>query len=168
MPVQIQRLTSSHERHGFQCGEPALDQWLQTQALQQQNKNTARTFVLIDSADPAVVLGFYVLSISQVDGRSIPAPRSQPSVVPVIRLVRLAVRQHLQRTLARVGELLLLNAIERAVEISDLGAGIALAVDAKHARAAAFYLRYGFSASPDNPALLYLPMSVCRQLVRGT
>jgi ribosomal protein S18 acetylase RimI-like enzyme len=167
MKVQVQRLTSVHDRTKFKCGEAELDKWLETQALQQQTRDTSRTFVLVDEANPTVVLGFYALTISQADGSSVPI-RSQPKIVPVIRLACLAVREDLQGTSDRFGEFLLLQAIEQAVEISDAGAGVAVAVDAKHDNAASFYMKYGFQVSPDNPLVLYLPMSVCRQFVKAT
>ncbi len=166
MQVQVQLLTSVHDRAEFKCGEVELDKWLETQALQQQTRNTSRTFVLVDVANPTTVLGFYALAISQADGSSVPI-RSQPRTVPVIRLARLAVRKDLQGTPNRFGELLLLHAIEQAVEISNVGAGVAVAVDAKHNKAASFYAKYGFRASPDNPLLLYLPMSECRKACDG-
>lgn len=168
MRVQVQLLTSVHDPANFRCGEVDLDKWLETQALQQQSKHTSRTFVLVDEANPAAVLGFYALTISQADGAAVPFKRSLPTVVPVIRLGRLAIREDLQGRGFRLGETLLLNAIERVVEISNQGAGVALVVDAKHDKAASFYQKYGFKASPDSPLTLYLPISVCRELVAAT
>lgn len=164
MQVQIQLLTSAHDRTNFTCGEAELEKWFKTQASQQQGKNTSRTFVIVDETAPAVVLGFYALTVSEVDGSLLPL-RKLPEKVPVIRLARLAVRDDLQRTVHRLGETLLLNAVERAVEISSSGAGVAIAVDAKHGKAASFYMKYGFQPSPDNPLMLFLPMSACRQHV---
>lgn len=166
MQVQVQLLTSAHDRAKFRCGEVELDTWLETQALQNQKRNTSRTFVLVDTANPHTVLGFYALTISQADGSSVPI-RRQPRIVPVIRLARLAVSTDFQGTPNRFGEFLLLHAIEQAVEISNAGAGVAVAVDAKHDRAASFYRKYGFRASPDNPLLLYLPMSECKKACCG-
>lgn len=115
----------------------------------------------MDEADPTVVLGFYALTLSVADGSSVPISHL-PNIVPVIRLARLAVREDLQGTPHRFGEFLLLQAIEQAVEISNAGAGVAVAVDAKHEKAASFYRKYGFKGSPDEPLLLYLNMSECR------
>ena len=107
----------------------------------------------------------HALTISQADGTAVPSKRSLPQVVPVISLGRLAIREDLQGKGFRLGEILLLNAIERVVEVSNLGSGVALVVDAKHDHAASFYRKYGFTASPDSPLMLYLPISVCRALV---
>lgn len=164
MQVQVQLLSSTHDRAKFKCGEAALDEWFETQALQQHKRDTSRTFVLVDEADPTAVLGFYALTLSHVDGSSVPISRL-PNIVPVIRLARLGIREDLQGTPHRFGEFLLLQAIEQAVEISNAGAGVAVAVDAKHEKAASLYRKYGFQASQDNPLLLFLPMSVCRALV---
>ncbi|WP_374244694.1 GNAT family N-acetyltransferase [Zoogloea sp.] len=156
MKAQIQRLSSEHDRTKFDCGEAALNLWLAEQSLQQQKRRQSRTFVFVDVANPEVILAYYTLTISEVDGASYPSRRSQPRRLPVIRLGRLAVSKELQQQ--GMGEFLLMNAIERANEISNNGGGVALAVDAKNDQAAAFYQRYGFESAPDDPLLLFLPL----------
>ena len=156
MKAQIQRLSSEHDQAWFDCGESALNLWLAEQSLQQQKRRQSRTFVLVDVESPATILAYYTLTISEVDGSSYPSRKSQPRRLPVIRLGRLAVGKALQQR--GMGEFLLMNAIERANEISSNGGGVALAVDAKSEQAAAFYRRYGFIPAPDAPLLLFLPL----------
>lgn len=156
MKAQIQRLSSEHDRTKFDCGEPALDLWLAEQSLQQQKRRQSRTFVLVDIESPEIILAYYTLTISEVDGSSYPSRKSQPRRLPVIRLGRLAVSKALQKS--GMGEFLLMNAIERANEVSNNGGGVALAVDAKNEQAAAFYRRYDFTPAPDAPLLLFLPL----------
>jgi hypothetical protein len=50
-------LTGHHDRTTFDCGEPSLNQWLAQMALQQQEKNFARTRVLVDDSASTQVLG---------------------------------------------------------------------------------------------------------------
>lgn len=124
-------------------------------ANQQQKKNIARTFVLVNVAAPETVLGFYTLAVSEVGHEDLPNPKKFPKRVPVARLGRFAIEESLQRK--GFGEFLLLNALERVAEIS-LNAGIAaIVVDAKDMNAADYYRRYDFIASPDNPLQLLLP-----------
>lgn len=154
MQVQIQALSSTHNCKGFDCGTPPLNEWLATMASQQQKKNIARTFVLVDDSAPETVLGFYTLAVSEVNGTNFPNPKKYPNRVPVARLGRFAIQKSMQRK--SLGESLLFNALERVAEIS-LNAGIAaIVVDAKDMEAADYYRRYDFLPSPDNPLQLFL------------
>lgn len=154
MQVQIQALSSTHNCKEFDCGTPPLNQWLATMANQQQKKNIARTFVLVDLAAPETILGFYTLSVSEVSREGLPNPNKLPNRVPVVRLGRFATLKTLQRK--GLGEKLLLNALEKVGELS-LNAGIAaIVVDAKDTDAATYYQKYGFVPSLENPLQLFL------------
>ena len=154
MQVQIQPLSSTHNCKGFDCGTPPLNKWLVEMANQQQKKNIARTFVLVDDSAPETVLGFYTLAVSEVNGTNFPNPKKYPNRVPVARLGRFAILKSMQGQ--GLGESLLFNALERVAEIS-LNAGIAaIVVDAKDTKAADYYRRYDFLPSPDNPLQLLL------------
>lgn len=155
MQVQIQALSSIHNCKDFDCGTPPLNEWLATMASQQQKKNIARTFVLVDIAAPETILGFYTLAVSEVGQDTFTNPKKLPKRVPVVRLGRFATQKDLQGQ--GLGEQLLFNALERVAEIS-LNAGIAaIVVDAKDTKAATYYQRYDFVPSPDNPLQLFLP-----------
>lgn len=154
MQVQIQPLSSTHNCKGFDCGTPPLNKWLVEMANQQQKKNIARTFVLVDDSAPETVLGFYTLAVSEVSRDGLPNLNKYPNRVPVVRLGRFATHTTLQGQ--GFGEYLLFNALERVVEIS-LNAGIAaIVVDARDTKAADFYRRYDFLPSLDNPLQLFL------------
>ena len=75
-----------------------------------------------------------------------------------MRLGRLAV--DLQYQSKGLGELLLVDALTRAQRIYAEAGGIGLFVDAIDERAANYYRRCGFNASPDNPRLLFLSARV--------
>jgi len=154
MQVQIQPLSSTHNCKGFDCGTPPLNEWLATMASQQQKKNIARTFVLVDVAAPETILGFYTLAVSEISRDGLPNPKKFPNRVPVVRLGRFATLKTLQRK--GLGGQLLLNALEKVGELS-LNAGIAaIVVDAKDTDAAKYYQKYGFVPSPENPLQLFL------------
>ena len=155
MQVQIRPLSSTHNCKGFDCGTLPLNEWLATMASQQQKKNIARTFVLVDVSEPETILGFYTLAVSEVGHNSFSNPKKYPPRVPVVRLGRFATHQSLQGQ--GFGGQLLFNALERVAEVS-LNAGIAaIVVDAKDKKAANFYRKYSFVPSPDNPFQLFLP-----------
>jgi len=83
--------------------------------------------------------------------------RNYPSRIPGVRLSRLAVDQTFQNN--GLGELLLIDALLRSQRIHTEAGGIGLFVDAIDEPAAGYYRRFGFETSPDNPLLLFLPVT---------
>ena len=63
MALLVIPLNKTHAVAAFDCGEPVLNQWLQTIAMQHQKNGASRTFALIDDAAPTVVLGFFTMAI---------------------------------------------------------------------------------------------------------
>lgn len=63
-----------------------------------------------------------------------------------------------------MGELILMNALERSLQASQQVASSAVIVDAKDDRARSFYLKYGFIELPAIPNRLFLPMATIEQL----
>jgi GNAT superfamily N-acetyltransferase len=154
VPLQLELLNKDHDRKQFDCGEVSLNEWLQRMALQQQEKNYARTRVIVDSESPKRILGYYALLPAQVDTSQFPPGRKLPRRLPCLLLGRLAVDRSTQGR--RIGELLLVDAIERTYRsIAEVG-GAGLYADALNERAAAFYDRYGFQALGDDPLRLFL------------
>jgi predicted GNAT family N-acyltransferase len=58
-----------------------------------------------------------------------------------------------------VGELLLLDALYRALAMSEQVASAAVITDAKDQKAVEFYKRYGFIELPKTELRLFLPMA---------
>ena len=80
--------------------------------------------------------------------------------VPVFRLGRLAVSRGAQGR--GLGGDLLLAAGERALAVAQEVGGVALAIDAKDERAAAWYERFGALRLLDDPLRLVLPLDTIR------
>jgi len=59
-----QALGGSHRLEEFDCGKPALTQWLLHHARQAQGSASARTFV---ACDQDRVAGYYSLRVGQID-----------------------------------------------------------------------------------------------------
>ena len=60
--LKIEPLGQHHGRDSFDCGQPDLEDYLRRIARQHADKGVARTFVLMDDADPRAVLGFIPLA----------------------------------------------------------------------------------------------------------
>ena len=148
-----------HNRKGFSCGVPALDETLQRFAVQQSKKGVTVVRVLVDDSMPAGILGYYSLSAAQIDVNSLDeADKKQlPRYpVPCFRMGRLACSSAHQGK--GIGKLLIGCAVARCVEAKKQVAAFALIVDAKNASAKAFYKHYGFKACVDMPMTLYLAL----------
>ena len=148
-----------HDRAGFHCGVPALDDYLHKYAAQQNAKGINTVFVLVDDAAPSKILGFYTLSAAPVgvqqlsDAERKKLPRYP---VPCFRMGRLA--RTIENRGAGLGEVLIGCAVDRCLHARSLVGAYALLVDAKDEKAKSFYERYGFIPCVDAPMSLYLPL----------
>lgn len=158
--MQLLPLTGSHDRQGFDCGRPELNDWLRQVASQHQEKGLSRTFVATREEQPARICGYYALTLAELENNHLPEAwrKKLPRRIPGVRLGRLAVDREYQGK--GLGELLLVDALVRAQRIYTEAGGIGLFVDAMDEVAAAYYRRFGFEAAPDNPLLLFLPAKV--------
>lgn len=146
-----------HDRDGFDCGVPELDDYLKRLAEQHRRKGVSTPFVLVDTDVPSEILGYYCLSAAQVDAAKLregdrkKLPRYP---VPCFRLGRLAIRK--DRHGQGIGKLLLACAVDRCLKARNDVAAYALIVDAKDQNARQFYEHYGFAAFAGEPMTLYL------------
>ena len=151
--------TAVHDRLGFDCGVPALNEYLRRFAEQHRRKGISAVYVLVDSAAPTVILGYYTLSAAEVDV-SLLADEDRKRLprypVPCFRMGRLACRAD-QRGRG-LGKLLIGCAVDRCLKARTEVAAYALIVDAKDANAQAFYEHFGFTPLTDRPMTLYLPL----------
>ena len=157
-----QLLNSSHLISHFDCGKPALNEWLVRHAGQAQSSGSARTFVVSDSDE---IVGYYSLTVGQVD--SIEAPiRIRKGMgqhpVPVVLLARLAVS--LQHQGCGIGRGLLQDAVRRTLVIAEQAGIRALLAHPIDENASRFYLRFGFIPSPLREQQLLLLLKDARRL----
>lgn len=139
-------LGSQHRLEGFDCGKPALNDWLLRHARQTQASGSAKTFIV---ADDARVAGYYSLTVGQVDTLDAPE-RVRKGMgqypVPVVILARLAVSTQDQGR--GIGAGMLQDAIRRTLLIAEQAGIRALLTHPVNEAAARFYIRFGFVASP--------------------
>lgn len=148
-----------HDRAGFRCGVAQLDDYLLRFAAQQREKGVSSVFVLVDSATPELILGYYTLSAAQVDAtelRESDRKKLPRYPVPCFRMGRLACRT--DRRGQGLGKLLIGCAVERCLQAREQVAAYAMIVDAKTKEAKAFYQHYGFAPCADTPMTLYLAL----------
>lgn len=65
----VRKLGATDSVDGFDCGQPALNQFLQRYALVNQKANSAQTYVCCHDD---VVVGFYSLAVGIVDPEAAP------------------------------------------------------------------------------------------------
>jgi GNAT superfamily N-acetyltransferase len=147
-------LTRHHDLTAFDCGAPALNDYLRKHALQNHQNRSARTYVT--TRDNRVV-GYYTLAAGSVAHEGVPervAKGLGKYPVPIILLARLAVDRTEQGK--GVGAALLRDALLRALQAADLVGCRAVLVHAKDATAQAFYRKFDFEPSPIDELHLYL------------
>ncbi len=158
-----------HDRKGFDCGSPELNEYLDRYARQNHESGGAKTFVAVSPAEPAHVLGFYSISPSSVEFAHVPAAMTTKLGrydVPVFRLGRLAVDRAMQGQ--GLGGDLFLAAGERALAVAAEVGGVALAIDAKNEKAARWYERFGALMLLDDSLKLMLPLGVIADAISAT
>ena len=89
-------LTGDHVLERFDCGKPALNEWLRNRALANQASGASRTWVVVEEGASDVV-AYYASSIGSIMRSSAPTRvrKNQPEQIPAILLARMAVdRRH--------------------------------------------------------------------------
>ena len=154
-----------HGRAAFDCGTEEMNLYLRERADQNSRQDISRTYVAVTASDPTWIGGYYTLTLRSIGFQELPKEKRLPHYpIPLIHLGRLAVAVSQQGK--GLGRLLLLDALGRAVNISDEGGGYAVEVFALHEQAAQFYARYGFVPVDDeDPLRLYLTVQTIRNTV---
>ena len=148
-----------HNRAGFVSGVAELDDYLHRFAVQHSRKGVSTIYVLVDTDQPGLILGYYTLSAAQVDVvqlSDLDRSKLPRYPVPCFRMGRLACRTDQQGK--GLGKLLMGCAVDRCLQARKQVAAYALIVDAKNAQAKTFYKHYGFTCCTDSPMTLYLPL----------
>jgi len=159
-------ISRHHDRRDFDCGSPELNEYLRRYARQNHESGGARTFVAVPVSQPTRVIGYYSISPGAIEFTRLPARLTRTLgryEVPVFRLARLAVTASLQGR--GIGAELLLAAGVRALSAAAEVGGVALAIDAKNDRAAAWYQRFGALRLLDDPLRLVLPLRTIAEAV---
>lgn len=159
----VNKLSAADNVDAFDCGSPALNQFLQRYALLNQKANSAQTYVCcVEGA----VVGFYSLVVGSVDPESAPSRVSKGLArhpVPVMILARLAVDQAHQRK--GLGQALLKDALLRTAQAADIAGIRTLLVHAKDDAARQWYESWEFEPSPSDAYHLFLILKDLKSLL---
>jgi len=162
-PSPPRTLSQADVRGSFDCGAKELDEWLQKYALQNQRTHSAVTYV---ACVGTVVVGYYSIAAGSVAKRhAAPAlAKGAPTEIPCILFARLAVDKEYQGS--GLGAGLLLDALRRAVLLSDSVGAMAVLIHARDNAAKAFYERLvDFQPSPLDDLQLMVPTKDLRRLL---
>jgi GNAT superfamily N-acetyltransferase len=167
--ARIEPVARSHNRRAFDCGDQDLNEYLDRFARQNHELGGAATFVAVPPDEPTRVLGYYSIAPASIAFERLPAgllPRLGRYPVPAFRLARLAVDRVAQGQ--GLGGDLLLDAGARALAVASQVGGVALLIDAKNERAAAWYRRQQASPLVDSQLEFILPLEAVRKLLEAT
>ena len=148
-------LSAEHDPSAFDCGEPALNEWLQHRALKNESR-FSRTYVVCEGKR---VVAYFCISAGAVERAAAPGRirRNAPDTIPVSVIGRLAVsREYGGKGL---GADILSDALRRiAVASQSIGIGAVL-VHAKDDEAKRFYMKCAeFIEYPEDSRTLFLPI----------
>ncbi len=157
-------LASDHDVSKFNSGEAALDNWLIRHALKNQDNGASRTYVICTEKQ---VIGYYALANGAVASSVAPGKvrRNMPDPIPVMVLGRLAIDTNWQGK--GLGRALLQDAVLRTLQAAQIAGIRAIVVHALQEKAADFYRKCGFVASPINENTLMLMLRDAAAVLLG-
>jgi GNAT superfamily N-acetyltransferase len=162
---RFESLRKDHNRVDFSCGVEALDRYFHKQASLDFRRNLCVPYVLLETATGPVV-GYYTLSTFSVVPQSLPEKLTGKlpgyPAFPAILVGRFAVDLRFRGQ--GFGEMLLVDALRRCLEISQQVGALAVVVDAKDDAACTFYEHYGFVHFVDHKYPLFLPIGTISHL----
>ena len=155
----VRKLAATDQVDAFDCGENALNQFLQRHALVNQKAGSAQHYVCCHGD---VVVGFYSLAVGSVDPDAAPSRVMKGLArhpVPVMILARLAVDKEHQR------KGLLKDALLRTAQAADIAGIRCLLLHAKDDAARRWYESWEFEPSPTDPYHLFLMLKDLNSLL---
>lgn len=157
-------LNELHQLDNFDCGNFSLNEWLAKYSRQSHSSGSAKTFIISNETNQ--VLGYFSLTVGQVDTPTVPDRISRGMgryPIPVIILARLAVSSSFQGR--GIGMSLLKDAIRKSLSISEHVGARALLAHPIDEKAEKFYLRFGFEQSPVREKQLLLLLKDARKII---
>ncbi len=151
-----------HDRKRFDCGVKALNNYLRMMANQQSHKDNARTFILEDNTNPNYIMGYYTLTMIAMDLTALPLElqKKHQNASSAGLIARLAVDKRYKKN--GFGEWLLVDALQKLLDASDLVAFPFIIVDAKDG-ASDFYKKFGFLSFLDEDNKLFITVDSVRK-----
>lgn len=158
----FRRLEAFDDKGSFDCGIESLNEFFKKYAGQNQRLSIEITYVSV-LPDQNRIVGYYTLSSGSIQFQNMPTELSKKLPrypVPVVRIGRLARDSSVKGQ--GLGTLLLMNACERILRISEELGIHGIEVDAKDEKAKRFYQSFGFQELLDDELHLYISLKVIR------
>jgi GNAT superfamily N-acetyltransferase len=155
-PVQ---LAAHHDLDAFDCGVPALDDWLRRRARANSDSGASHTYVACEGDR---VVGYYALAAGAVEVTAAPGRFrcNMPDPIPIVVLGRLAI--HIPHKGQGLGRALFRDAGLRILQAAAIIGVRGVLVDAISDDAKAFYLALGMQLSPLDPMTLMVTIADLR------
>ena len=160
-----------HDRISFDCGEPIINDFLQTKAAKHMKLGLSKTMVL-PAATPRsngkhTICAFYTLAPGSIRRETLPemlAKKLPYYPVPVFLIGQLAVNREYQGY--GLEKITLIKALEYLWNINQRMRAFAVIVDCLNENSKQFYSKYGFEALSEfeNKTRMYTPMETISQL----
>lgn len=151
----LEFIRKQHPRKHFVSGEPAVDAWLQTKALQNADKRLTSTTLLLDP--DRQIAGFYSLASKAIDFSDLPedATHHLPQrPLPVAVVAWLGIDQKYQGQ--GLGKRLFAKALTDCFMASSSLPFVAVVLDCLTQEAKEFYQHWQFEEMPEQPMRLFL------------
>lgn len=161
--MEIVAFDRAFDRSLFSCGKPDLDDWLKTQAGQQERADNTRTFLAVEGTK---VVGYYATTTYRLDLDDVAqmygvGKRKYP--IPAVLLARLAVDSSFQG--CGLGSQLLYHALIELAEASRHVGFEVVVVDAIDRDAVTFYAQRGFTQFEDHALRLFMTVKNLRKTI---
>jgi GNAT superfamily N-acetyltransferase len=162
----IEKLGTSPDASGFDCGVESMTTWIKRYALMSKQSDITQTYVLHRHDNR--LIGYYALSAGDVNREAAPEriAKGMPNYpIGVVVLTRLAVDARFQGQ--GLAATLLQDAFVRVDRTADIVGVRALFVHAINDTAREFYLHQGFVPSPIERLHLMLAMKDLRATLKA-
>lgn len=163
--VSVERLSAAHPRAAFASGNATLDGWLHRQARQEQQRRSCTVYVMLHRPT-GMIAGYYTLSSAAISTDTLDEAlrRRLPryDATAAILIGRLA--RDLRFRGQGAGEMLLADALQRCLSLSEQLGAVVVIVDAIDDHAARFYEQFGFIPTDAGARRLYLPLATVARI----
>ncbi|HXU29713.1 MAG TPA: GNAT family N-acetyltransferase [Thermoanaerobaculia bacterium] len=151
-----EHLKDHHDRSGFDCDVPELNDWLKLLAQKNEARGSSRTYVICIEDR---VVGYYALATGAITRSAATGKvrRQMPEPIPVMIIGRLAVDSRHQAL--GLGYGLLRDALLRTLQIAEQTGIRAVLLHAMTGDAKRFYQRAGFQESPLDPMMMMITIT---------
>ena len=147
MQTTITSITALSELEigSFHCGDYDLDVFFHNYALENEEENISRTFVLLTKKERQIV-GYFTLSCGGLLEKELGSNKKYPKYqLPMVRLGRLAIAPQYQKK--GFGRRILLHIFQTVLDVSKKVAILGIFVDAKE-KSVSYYQQFNFTILP--------------------